>query len=232
MKQQKLTFLLEGERCMLSVLRYRWADSTMQALLTVTAFYRRNSRRYSLRVARKGIWNTPMSLMRRSNFPPRCLRLMPAPFTPLHPQPARNAFVYIFTEQTDCSAYIEALKAAGFRQIDWKEQGVFAATKDGIIVTVCYSAGATLIASVRPPTSFLTSAIEFRPTCRIRRRNALLCCGGYGYLYVRLYVHLAGGLRRVCTNADRCRLRAAGIGRRKICLRASTTAAKLSLFIM
>mgnify|MGYP002581036009 CR=1 FL=1 len=83
---QKLTFLLEGEALYAIRITIQMGDSTMQALLTVTAFTEEIPDDIPFELP-KGY--TPMSLMRRSNSPPRCLRLMPAPFTPLHPQPAR-----------------------------------------------------------------------------------------------------------------------------------------------
>lgn len=74
---------------------------------------------------------------------------------------AQCGFVYIFTERTDCDAYIEALKADGFRPVEWKESGVFAASRDGILVTVSYAAGATVIACIRPSDVFLDERAGF-----------------------------------------------------------------------
>ena len=74
---------------------------------------------------------------------------------------AQCGFVYIFTERTDCDAYIEALKADGFRPVEWKESGVFAASRDGILVTVSYAAGATVIACIRPSDVFLDERADF-----------------------------------------------------------------------
>lgn len=74
---------------------------------------------------------------------------------------AQCGFVYIFTERTDCDAYIEALKADGFRPVAWKESGVFAASRDGILVTVSYAAGATVIACIRPSDVFLDERAGF-----------------------------------------------------------------------
>lgn len=139
-------------------------DSTMQALLTVTAFTEEIPDDIPFELP-KGYMEYTYEPYEEIEFPSALPPFDAGTLYSTSSAAGQNAFVYIFTEQTDCSAYIEALKAAGFRQIDWKEQGVFAATKDGIIVTVCYSAGATLIASVLPSDVILDERIEFRPTC-------------------------------------------------------------------
>ena len=157
---QKLTFLLEGEALYAIRITIQMGDSTMQALLTVTAFTEEIPDDIPFELP-KGYMEYTYEPYEEIEFPSALPPFDAGTLYSTSSAAGQNAFVYIFTEQTDCSAYIEALKAAGFRQIDWKEQGVFAATKDGIIVTVCYSAGATLIASVLPSDVILDERIEF-----------------------------------------------------------------------
>ena len=157
---QKLTFLLEGEALYAIRITIQMGDSTMQALLTVTAFTEEIPDDIPFELP-KGYMEYTYEPYEEIEFPSALPPFDAGTLYSTSSAAGQNAFVYIFTEQADCSAYIEALKAAGFRQIDWKEQGVFAATKDGIIVTVCYSAGATLIASVLPSDVILDERIEF-----------------------------------------------------------------------
>ena len=98
--------------------------------------------------------------MKRRNSPRSCPNSVGTLYS-VSTSAAQCGFVYIFTERTDCDAYIEALKADGFRPVEWKESGVFAASRDGILVTVSYAAGATVIACIRPSDVFLDERAGF-----------------------------------------------------------------------
>lgn len=124
---------------------------------------------------------------------------------------AQCGFVYIFTERTDCDAYIEALKADGFRPVEWKESGVFAAKQgrhsgDGFVCGRRH--GDRLHPAVRR-LSGRAGRLPERPA-GVHRRDAVSCGYGGRRRHFRLSANHAGRLRRLYPPAHRSGLCPAG----------------------
>lgn len=157
---QHLTYFFDGDTLFAIRATVRMDSVTMNVLFRVTAFTDEIPEDMPFEVP-QGYTEYVEEPYEAPEFPSELPEFTVGTLYSVSTSAAQCGFVYIFTERTDCDAYIEALKADGFRPVAWKESGVFAASRDGILVTVSYAAGATVIACIRPSDVFLDERAGF-----------------------------------------------------------------------
>lgn len=157
---QHLTYFFDGDTLFAIRATVRMDSVTMNVLFRVTAFTDEIPEDMPFEVP-QGYTEYVEEPYEAPEFPSELPEFTVGTLYSVSTSAAQCGFVYIFTERTDCDAYIEALKADGFRPVEWKESGVFAASRDGILVTVSYAAGATVIACIRPSDVFLDERAGF-----------------------------------------------------------------------
>lgn len=157
---QHLTYFFDGDTLFAIRATVRMDSVTMNVLFRVTAFTDEIPEDMPFEVP-QGYTEYVEEPYEAPEFPSELPEFTVGTLYSVSTSAAQCGFVYIFTERTDCDAYIEALKADGFRPVEWKESGVFAASRDGILVTVSYAAGATVIACIRPSDVFLDERADF-----------------------------------------------------------------------
>ena len=157
---QHLTYFFDGDTLFAIRATVRMDSVTMNVLFRVTAFTDEIPEDMPFEVP-QGYTEYVEEPYEAPEFPSELPEFTVGTLYSVSTSAAQCGFVYIFTERTDCDAYIEALKADGFRAVAWKESGVFAASRDGILVTVSYAAGATVIACIRPSDVFLDERAGF-----------------------------------------------------------------------
>lgn len=157
---QHLTYFFDGDTLFAIRATVRMDSVTMNVLFRVTAFTDEIPEDMPFEVP-QGYTEYVEEPYEAPEFPSELPEFTVGTLYSVSTSAAQCGFVYIFTERTDCDPYIEALKADGFRPVEWKESGVFAASRDGILVTVSYAAGATVIACIRPSDVFLDERADF-----------------------------------------------------------------------
>ena len=157
---QHLTYFFDGDTLFAIRATVRMDSVTMNVLFRVTAFTDEIPEDMPFEVP-QGYAEYVEEPYEAPEFPSELPEFTVGTLYSVSTSAAQYGFVYIFTERTDCDAYIETLKADGFRPVEWRESGVFAASRDGILVTVSYAAGATVIACIRPSDVVLDERADF-----------------------------------------------------------------------